>query len=648
MKPVGYAVIGAILLFSAILLFFLAREKQQEPLVSGPPAPSGSRGETGGDQEPPRDGAGSGAWPSGAAGGKAPSRPATPGEGAKGKSPGEDAPVDSGRLPISAGDCELAFEVLETSSRPAPGVAVELLSGRESSEEVTGSDGMAVFGGIQEGTYTYRVKAEGMPELASAREVTLSPGERKKLTLQIGAHNLSISGRVLDRSGKPVPGIVVVAREQLLEVGESKLVNARPEGFRSESGTDGAYEIGGLDAVDYALSTEPAEGFPSARKVYRAGTKTADLVLETLRELQVQGTVASRDGQPLDGVTVTPMGFAALQVVTDKEGRFSTTVEVGQEQRVYIFTAKREGFLEGRASIDMQEVGDETRWPVEIVMEPLGAKAEVRGSLVDSAGNPVGGETVYLQSPSLNARYQAASDPEGRFQLIDVQVGGDYRLLVYPKRQLEGAWLRDYSRSPVTVGQEGLELEVVLDRVGGGTVRGTMVDSRGAPIPRFTLWIRSLKALGSSIEINGDELGRFRAEDVPEGGLIFETRSLPRLSLRGPQLAADAEIEVDLVLDWGKETLGGSVVGEGGAPIPGAGVSLSWNSTKGGVQSSSFRNAVTDDAGKFLFSELGPGPHKVTARAPGFRQAQEDYDVGGQAQEVILRLPSESPGKTPR
>jgi protocatechuate 3,4-dioxygenase beta subunit len=558
-----------------------------------------------------------------------------------------DPSRDSGRLPISAGDCELVFEVLETSSSPAIGVTVELLSGRESSETSTGADGMAVFDGIQDGTYTYRLKAEGMPELASAREVTLSPGEKKKLTLRIGAHDLSISGRVLDRSGKPVPGIVVVAREQLMEVGESRLVNARPEDFRTESGPDGTYEIGGLDAVDYVLSTESTEGFPSARKVYRAGTETADLVLEILRELRVQGRVVSREGMPLEGVRVTPTGFVALQALTDKAGRFSSTVAVGQEQGVLVLTATRDGFQEARASIDMEEVGDETQWPVEIVMEPLGAKAAVRGVVADTDGNPVTGEAVYLQSPSLNARYQAATDPEGRFELPEVQVGQDYRLLVYPKRQLKGAWLKDYSRSPVTVGEGGVELEVVLDRVGGGTVRGTMVDAKGAPIPRFSLWIRSLKALGSSTEVSGDDLGRFRAERVPEGDLLFETRSLPRLSLRGPHLAAEAEIELELVLDWGKETLGGSVVGEGGAPIPGANVSISWNSSKGGVQSSSFRNAVTDDAGKFLFSELGPGKHKVTARAPGFRQAQEDYDVGGQAQEVVLRLASDTPVRQP-
>ena len=52
----------------------------------------------------------------------------------------------------------------------------------------------------------------------------------------------------------------------------------------------------------------------------------------------------------------------------------------------------------------------------------------------------------------------------------DVQVGEDYRLLVYPKQSFEGGWLKDYIQSPVAVPAAGLELEIKLEVIGDQAV----------------------------------------------------------------------------------------------------------------------------------------------------------------------------------
>ena len=48
-------------------------------------------------------------------------------------------------------------------------------------------------------------------------------------------------------------------------------------------------EIQGLEAADYLLSTRKTETYRSVRRVVRAGTRSADLLLTSTRQLEVAG-----------------------------------------------------------------------------------------------------------------------------------------------------------------------------------------------------------------------------------------------------------------------------------------------------------------------------------------------------------------------
>lgn len=557
------------------------------------------------------------------------------------KGPSREKEDTTGNLPFPSGDSEIIFEVRDGESNPMADVTVTLRSGRRAREQTTARDGNAVFGGIPDGTYTYQVKAGGLPDLVSAREVHLSPEERKKIALRIGVYNLSIAGRVLDRTaGKAIAGITVRARELLSEVGEEKLLPLEQEEFKAVSDQDGTYEIKGLDAVDYVISTERTEGFPSVRKVYRAGTQTADLILDLSNELEIFGIVTAKDGPALDGVQVVPNGQAARGTRTNEAGEYSTSVELAEDQTVYILEASREGFRTTRASIRMDEVGKENSWRVDIVMEPLGAKAPVQGVLLSSDRSGIPGETVHLQSPALHEQHRSTTDASGRFSFGEVPVGKDYRLIVYPK-----SGFKDHVRSPVVVPEEGLDLEIVLESSPTGSLRGLMTDESGSPIPQFGLSVRSMQMLGKSIALKSDAEGRFKAEGVPEGELLLETHSLPRLSVRGIVMEAGQGVEVTLVLDWGQHAVSGTVQDESAAPVPGARVSLQWSHESGKILSSSYRNAVADEAGRFSFSELGPGEHRITVNAPGYLQVQTVVDVGKPGNEPTMTLQKQAPPK---
>jgi len=130
-------------------------------------------------------------------------------------------------------------------------------------------------------------------------------------------------------------------------------------------------------------------------------------------------------------------------------------------------------------------------------------------------------------------------------------------------------------------------------------------------------------------------------EGVREGEILFETRSLPRLTVRGFRLQPGGADEVTLVLDRGSHAFSGTVNAQGGGPVPGASVSLYWSYSEKGIQSSSFRSAVTDASGRFSFTELGPGDHKISVNSTSHLPSHTSHEVGKEGQEgqdVVIEL----------
>lgn len=535
--------------------------------------------------------------------------------------------------PVARGTANLVFAVFDRSGRPVS-AEIAILSGLQRSSVRTGPSGIARFEGIAAGVYNYELKAEGVPPLVSGKEVVLEERQTKKIELIVEAFDLVLSGRVMDRSGNPVPGVVVSARPQLSDAREDTLVRADLRSLRAVTDRDGAYAIEGLAEAEYVVT---AEGPRPVSRVYRAGLRTADLVLETVREVTVYGTVRSPSGEAIEGVEVVPVGQLHRQTRTDSSGSYSLSLAVSSDQDVYVLTASRDGFRTARVNLLRSEMADASEWEVAITLEPLGSRAPVWGTLVDSEGNPVPGEVVYLHSPGLNARYQATSGADGSFEFGEVQVGIDYRAFVYPRSRPAGAWFKDYAMTPVAVGEDGLELEIVLERVPNCSFEGTMVNGDGTPVPRYSLWLRSRHCLGHSVQLRGDSEGKFHVAEVPCGAAILETRSEPYFSVRGLELAEGAPNSVSVVLDWGDLEVSGMVVDEGGAPVAGAKVSLRWSHSEDSLESSSSRNAVTDSAGRFSFSEVGPGTHRIAVSKEGYLQEEMACEAN-RGEPIAVRL----------
>jgi hypothetical protein len=456
---------------------------------------------------------------------------------------------------------------------------------------------------------------------------------------------LVISGWVLDESGEPVSGIGVSASlKHLLQApdeDEPMAGHARDQAAQTDA--DGFFEFGNLADGAYQIRSQATERYPTATSVVRAGTESAVLVVEDKeakqqRKVRVYGRVESSDGQPLAQVRVLPLG-QRTSTNTDPAGGYGFDLAVKEDRQGQTVKFMLEGYRNQSLTLldtDLEGV-DSSR--LDVVMEPLATEAPVTGILTDPGGTPVAGATIRLDSARLGRQYQTGSDRAGEFSFAAVETAGDYRVWVRPKQDYQ-----DYFEEGLTVGAAGLDLDILLDPQGFASLSGQMVDPEGTPLPRFSLWLRSAQATDPpNLLVTGDKRGRFRVEDLPAGRLSLDTRSDPQFSISGLEISADADEEVDLVLDWGDYEISGFVQNQKGDPIARSRVTLTWSSYDNGVTSHSLRRTTSDGSGYFLFTQLGGDLHKLSASAPGYRGAQREVAAAGKGATTVLKLLEDSP-----
>jgi hypothetical protein len=551
---------------------------------------------------------------------------------------GADRAVPPSRPPLAGGESELEVFLLDSASRPLGGALVRLESGLSAGERLSDSAGEALFSRIAAGFYSLRIEAPPRPALVSARQIVLASGERRRLRVKVGDFDLAISGRVLERGGGGIPGIAVEAYRHLFQPDEGLVLPWDQSGQRVLSAADGSYIISGLDEGDYELRTEPAGEYPSAGMLVRAGVEAADLVLEVGRRLRLVGRVMGAVGQPLAGAEVSVAGQPGARAQSGIDGFYALDLVIGGQGRIHSVQFRCEGYLERRLNLAADETEGEDEWALDAELEPRGRTVQVTGSLASAGGEAVAGETVHLSSPALNVRLAGESRRDGSFAIPAVPPAADYRLWIHARGPH-----RDFAISSLEVPPEGLVLDLKLEPLAIGRLSGRVVNGIRQPLPRFSLWVRSTSAVARLLRLTSDEHGEFELDAVPEGELLFETRSHPEIRVRGLVLEPGGDREVELVVDWGDLALAGTITSSSGEPLPGAQLDLYWSHQEGSLRASSYRGTASDEHGNFVFPQLGPGEHKLRVSAPGYRTLQAAYDVSAGGAPVVVRLEGKGP-----
>jgi len=452
----------------------------------------------------------------------------------------------------------------------------------------------------------------------------------------------SISGLVVDEAGRGVAGIEVAAfLKNPFPADEDSPARKNERERNILTDFEGYYEFRGVDDGEYRIGTQPNDFYEAAQAVVRAGAETADLVVRERRpDVGVYGTVRSDEG-PLDNVQVQVIGQSSGAVLTDGEGFYELDVEVSRSKPAYTLRFVRDGYREKRPVIKTQEMAGPGQIRVDAELEPVQELVEVSGTVLSNKGKPIPGETVQLYSESTRQRHSAVSDRNGAFWVDEVETSSDYLLSVRPRDK----W-RDFVTHGVEIALGGADLEVVLEPLNLGSLTGQMVDPNGQPVPEFSLWLRNPDAINQPhLLVTGDQQGYFRVDEIEAGALIFETRSSPLYRISGIHLSAGEKKEISLVLDWGNNQVMGLVVDDAGRPVTASELFVNSFRRYNGVRAHAVRRAITDEAGFFLFTRVGPGYHTIRIDVPGFGTTILDHDVGMDTPEVIVRLePASSHG----
>jgi RNA polymerase sigma factor (sigma-70 family) len=288
---------------------------------------------------------------------------------------------------------------------------------------------------------------------------------------------------------------------------------------------------------------------------------------------------------------------------------------------------------------------------------------DVVGRVVDSAGAPVAGATLWAES--LLARLPDAwpmgtSAADGTFRLRSLQP--IQRILARSPAHLTTSVVNLYELKPDAHGVRNAELAL---EAGGHAFAGRVLDPEGEPVPGAVLWIGA-NTHGTSQFGNGPVrtgTGSASARTDAEGAFVSPSRldagvhELTVVAAGFPAWRGDVEIdEADASLEIRlapPATIQGSVTDAEGAFVPGARVTaVSAGGDRiemGGVifipeaHTLPALRTTTDASGEFVLDWAAAGPYTLEAEVPGrpeLGRAKGAY-ARGQTEPVLLALDPE-------
>ena len=232
---------------------------------------------------------------------------------------------------------DYAGHVIDASGAPVAGAKVRLLgtpTGEQAidkldTEWTTDRDGAFVFHAADDAVLeAVRGTARGWARLDGDAAIT------HRLVITIGAtaaRDATITGRVVDHTGKPVPEVLVRAEPEVPPTSAAKL-STRATAFATTA-KDGTFVLEDLDRGDYALATQ-ADGFaPAVVEPVAGGARGVTLTLDP--GLAIAGRVIG-DGAPIGAYTLLVFRrdgarreLVLARSIVDASGRFEVRVTAG-------------------------------------------------------------------------------------------------------------------------------------------------------------------------------------------------------------------------------------------------------------------------------------------------------------------------------
>ena len=455
---------------------------------------------------------------------------------------------------------------------------------------------------------------------SALEEAASAPGD-VDAGAQTALDGMAISGVVRDERGDPVAGVTIVP---------ASLTGVHTAGQVQISGPRGNFSFDSLPEGEYLLHTRTTQLYGPSSQRARTGSGSIVITLpDGNRNVRITGIVKDPDGAPLSGVRIRQVRKPYIATTHDN-GQFSFVVQIKDLSGTLNIEFLSNGYRPHTVPITAVHAVERGELELHVQLESATDVVLVHGTVTDNYGEPVPTATVELHSALLQRTYKAITNMGGEFVFAQVQVGTDY---LFTARS--GGSYEAYSESNVEIASGDRDLSFQMRAIPNGVFQGQMVDPDGYPVPNFTLWLRNPHA-NKLVPVVGDSEGLFALEGIPIGPASLQTLSDPQFFVSGIEIATEQEA-VRIPLDWGQHKLSGVILDADGTPVAGAEMTL--RAEIGSiVRSRSMRRTRTDSRGRFVFTQLGSGPHQVTATAPEFQSERVDHMVDQSGNELVLQL----------
>ena len=435
-----------------------------------------------------------------------------------------------------AGGLEVRGVVVDAKKHPVAGALVELamMARADAFPEVvavTGADG--------------RFEARGCPELcllgaraqghraSNLRFLHGKAGNHAEVELVLGGDGGAVRGFVVDPTGKPVPGaVVIVGPGEVAGIGGRD--NLPPFGGLTRTDERGEFSVVGLAAGKQPIRVRGGHLAPWRGEVEVPASLTVTQRVELGPGAVLRGRVVEGAGKPVARAEIEVGDWGDIDhfhCVSNAEGGFELRgLPVGE------VVVRAEQGDHGKARVTVPTIATD----VATCTLTLSRGLELKGRVVDQDGQPISAATIECMAENPQDKWVviAHSDAQGRFVAANRPEQGKVFLTAnasgYQERVVRGL---DPSQ----------EAELRLQRMqpATGRITGRVVDPDGRPVGNAVAH-GFCQGVSSATHAFTDNDGRFELGPLVPGDWALHVRATGHPDFRGDQRALPANATWEL------------------------------------------------------------------------------------------------------